>query len=516
MNFDGHAMLAYSFVSGTNPGTLGTSLDVTAGYGAIFPATPFNAIVWPQNTFPTLDNAEEVRVTAKTSDTFTITRAQEGTTAKNIQSGWQISNNISPKIFTDLETAVNSVNTNKVDRAGDTMTGALIISNNGGKTTLELNNTGSNTGLTIGTDTTLYRSAPNALRTDGNFFSGAGAAGSHTSAGANLTSNGAITTTRSSVVSVAIYVGVTADTNSRMQISNGGTILWGSGAAIGDTNLYRSAVSVLRTDGGMAFGSSVSAAGSVGASVGAYIDNAGYIKLSRVNNAANVFATGVAADANLRFAITSAGVLNWGDGTLAADTNLYRSAANVLKTDDLFAPVLGLDLSSTTANIISDTATGTQIATSTTQKIGFFAATPVVQQIATIDPAVAISNLGLRVAGTAYPITTSGTVTLSGLLSTAARIQYGLAVRTTSVSAVSTTPEYNFVDATSGALTFTPLATTLTGIPYTIKKTDATANTVTVIGTIDGVTNYVLGTQNKYVKIVTTSTSGVFSIVGNN
>ena len=50
-------------------------------------------------------------------------------------------------------------------------------------------------------------------------------------------------------------------------------------------------------------------------------------------------------------------------------------------------------------------------------KIGAFGATPVVQQVAATDLGTVLSNLGLRVAGTAYPITTSGAVALTGTLS---------------------------------------------------------------------------------------------------
>jgi hypothetical protein len=48
--------------------------------------------------------------------------------------------------------------------------------------------------------------------------------------------------------------------------------------------------------------------------------------------------------------------------------------------------ILG-DLSLTAQNIITDTTTGTQIATATTQKIGFFGATPIVQQTTTSQTA---------------------------------------------------------------------------------------------------------------------------------
>lgn len=45
---------------------------------------------------------------------------------------------------------------------------------------------------------------------------------------------------------------------------------------------------------------------------------------------------GVKNETNARLAIDAGGKLQWGDGTLSADTNLYRSAANTLKTDDGF------------------------------------------------------------------------------------------------------------------------------------------------------------------------------------
>lgn len=46
------------------------------------------------------------------------------------------------------------------------------------------------------------------------------------------------------------------------------------------------------------------------------------------------FSTYVAADSFLRFSFLATGELKWGGGSGASDTNLYRSAANTLKTDD--------------------------------------------------------------------------------------------------------------------------------------------------------------------------------------
>ena len=67
-----------------SPATSGTSLVVTAGQGSYFPATPFDATIWPSGVQPTNTNAEIVRVTNVSTDTFTITRAQYGTTAQSL------------------------------------------------------------------------------------------------------------------------------------------------------------------------------------------------------------------------------------------------------------------------------------------------------------------------------------------------------------------------------------------------------------------------------------------------
>lgn len=70
------------------------------------------------------------------------------------------------------------------------------------------------------------------------------------------------------------------------------------------------------------------------------------------------------------------------------------------------------------ANIAVGTATGTKIGTATTQKLGFFNATPIVQPVTTTDIKVALVNLGLLASG-ASPLDLgsaalgSGTHTLS-------------------------------------------------------------------------------------------------------
>ena len=52
----------------------------------------------------------------------------------------------------------------------------------------------------------------------------------------------------------------------------------------------------------------------------------------------------VDADTYSRLKVEAGGRLVWGDGTVSGDTNLYRDAANVLKTDDTFkTPILYVD-----------------------------------------------------------------------------------------------------------------------------------------------------------------------------
>ena len=101
---DSHKNFSLSLVAtAPSPATSGTSLIVTAADGAKFPTPPFNAVICPANTNPTTSNAEIVRVTAISTDTFTITRAQESSVARTVVVGDQIYAAITGKTFTDIE-----------------------------------------------------------------------------------------------------------------------------------------------------------------------------------------------------------------------------------------------------------------------------------------------------------------------------------------------------------------------------------------------------------------------------
>ena len=93
---------AYSLVT-NSPGTSGTSLTVTSGTGTLFPSAPFSATVWPAGQAPTASNAEIVRVTVVSTDTFTITRNYEGPASPiNITAGYQIAQTITANLLNQL------------------------------------------------------------------------------------------------------------------------------------------------------------------------------------------------------------------------------------------------------------------------------------------------------------------------------------------------------------------------------------------------------------------------------
>jgi hypothetical protein len=111
VNFDAHKNLVVTTVAtAPSPATSGTSLVVSSGDGAKFPAVPFNATISPTpaglSQVQIANNSEIVRVTARSTDTLTITRAQEGTSARTVVVGDVVVVASTVKIFTDIETAI--------------------------------------------------------------------------------------------------------------------------------------------------------------------------------------------------------------------------------------------------------------------------------------------------------------------------------------------------------------------------------------------------------------------------
>jgi len=88
-----------------------TSLSLGSGEGALFP-TPtvgYSCVIWDIDTYanPADDPGKEiVRVTGKSTDTFTITRAQESTSASAHSSGAGFMLTVTAKTIDDIETAL--------------------------------------------------------------------------------------------------------------------------------------------------------------------------------------------------------------------------------------------------------------------------------------------------------------------------------------------------------------------------------------------------------------------------
>lgn len=106
MAFLKHANNAVSSIS--NIGGISnsaTAVSIQSGDTSLFPATGnFEITIWPAGTNATFANCEIALVTAgQGTGTFTITRAQEGTTAKSFNQGDNIGLLLTAKQLTDIE-----------------------------------------------------------------------------------------------------------------------------------------------------------------------------------------------------------------------------------------------------------------------------------------------------------------------------------------------------------------------------------------------------------------------------
>ena len=88
-----------------------------------------------------------------------------------------------------------------------------------------------------------------------------------------------------------------------------------AGLTVGDTNLYRSAADVLKTDD-------------------AFHAIEGFSAPGMTASTSEALKASVFGDTQNRLSVQASGEMTWGSGTAAGDTNLYRSAANTLRTDD--------------------------------------------------------------------------------------------------------------------------------------------------------------------------------------
>lgn len=201
-----------------------------------------------------------------------------------------------------LETDLGAALVTASSTGGLTLSDALAgttatLSGAGGKTTLALSSTSANTGLTLGGDTNLYRSAADTLKTD----------------------------------DALIVAGALTVSGSTVTLPVGNVVTWG-----GDTNLYRNAADVLKTDDSLVVGATLTVSGAAltlassvtatwGGDTNLYRGSADQLKTD------DSLVVGAGLSVGTTVTLAAGSVATWG-----ADTNLYRSAADTLKTDDAF------------------------------------------------------------------------------------------------------------------------------------------------------------------------------------
>ena len=212
------------------------------------------------------------------------------------------------------------------------------------------------------------------------------------------------------------------------------------------------------------------------------------LKWPHVNLIVNSIAT-PASDAVLANASEIASVPA---GGLAASN--VQTALDELDTDKLAKAggTLTGALTITDVNVVLSATTGTKFGTATTQKLSFYNATPIVQPAATDDLGTALSNLGLRAVGTAYPITTSGAVGLSGTV-TITDVNIVLGTTTGTKFGTATTQKLSFYNATP---VVRPSAYTQTFSTADKTHANRTATALTVTdgaGTNDGTIGAITG-----------------------
>ena len=128
----------------------------------------------------------------------------------------------SPFISSDAGTGIDAVLV---------QTGNLVVDDtSGGADQITITSTTAGSGLTIGGDTNLYRSAANTLKTDD-----------------SLQVVGLIATERASALDEALTARATGDATARFALYSNGAMEWGAGGAR-DLNLYRASAGLLKSD----------------------------------------------------------------------------------------------------------------------------------------------------------------------------------------------------------------------------------------------------------------------------
>lgn len=306
---------------------------------------------------------ELVEVTSVAGLNLTVTRAVDGTSAASHNSGAAVRHVSSARDFTDSRTheaATGAVHGLTGDIVGTTDTqtltnktisGAALSGTFTGTPTFSgavtLSGGGTLSGTFAGTHT--YSGAVTFSGVAN--LNGGGAlvgtfSGNHTLSG-TVTHSGLIQSTRAASTDVALGAQVAADTFDRFRIYNSGLHEWGSGAAARDTNLFRQAADVLRTDDSFQVGGALTVTGA--ATVGS-LSTSGTAATGNLTVTGTVTGTGTADFGYTEVTTGITYATDWGAGSL-----VYRETAGshfldveVQRTGATFTPA------NTSGNITPD------------------------------------------------------------------------------------------------------------------------------------------------------------------
>lgn len=149
---------------------------------------------------------------------------------------------------------------------------------------------------------------------------------------------GTAAVTRDNTSDDAYKTSVTGDSVDRLVIDADGSIHLGPGNAVRDVHVYRDSANTLGVDNNLYLTGGVYADGDIETPTGDVVASAGRFGGNGPSDAVFIGDDAVLADANLSNAMVVKGQQDATQGAIyfgsGLDTNLYRSAANTLKTDD--------------------------------------------------------------------------------------------------------------------------------------------------------------------------------------